>query len=173
MRIIGIDPGLAGSGYGVIDEVGGNLKIVEFDEIATSKDCDFPERLRSIYDDFMRALDEWKPDACAIEALYFAKNAKSAFQVGHARGVFILCASLAGLPVYEYTPIQIKKAIVGAGRAEKSQVQYMIKMILNLEEPPKSEHAADALAVAVCHANSARFRSLTGDPRRVFPGAGR
>lgn len=117
---------------------------------------------------FNGVIQQYRPDACALEALYFAKNAKSAFQVGHARGVFILCASLAGLPVFEYTPIQIKKALVGGGRAEKQQVQYMTKMLLRLEEVPRPDHAADALAVAICHCNSARFRSLVGDERRVY-----
>ena len=168
MRIIGVDPGLADTGYGVIEETGGALRIIEYSCISTPKEMPFPERLRAIHDEFAGVLAEWKPDSCAIEALYFAKNAKSAFQVGHARGVLILCASLAGVPVYEYTPIQVKQALVGVGRAEKSQVQYMVKMLLKLEEPPRPEHAADALAVAVCHANSARMRSLIGDERTVY-----
>ena len=168
MRIVGVDPGLADSGYGVIDEKDNTLRVTEYSCISTSKEMPFPERLRYIYDEFARVLDEYKPDSCAIEALYFAKNAKSAFQVGHARGVFILCASLAGIPVYEYTPIQVKQALAGNGRAEKSQVQYMVKMLLKLEEPPKPEHASDALAVAICHANSSRLRTLIGDERLVY-----
>jgi len=168
VRIVGVDPGLADSGYGVIEEINNTLRSVEYSCISTSKDTPFPERLRFIYDEFARALDEFKPEACAIEALYFAKNAKSAFQVGHARGVFILCASLAGIPVYEYTPIQVKQALAGTGRAEKSQLQYMVKILLKLEEPPTPDHASDALAVAICHANSSRMRALIGNERLVY-----
>ena len=168
MRIVGVDPGLADSGYGVIEEKDNSLRVIEYSCISTSKDTPFPERLRFIYDEFARVLGEFKPDACAIEALYFAKNAKSAFQVGHARGVFILCASLAGIPVYEYTPIQVKQALVGNGRAEKSQIQFMVKMLMKLEEIPRPDHAADALAVAICHANSSRLRKLIGDERQVY-----
>ncbi len=168
MRIIGVDPGLADTGYGVIEESGGALRVIEYSCISTPKEMPFPDRLRAIYDEFSGALAEWKPEACAVEALYFAKNAKSAFQVGHARGVLIMCASLIGVPVYEYTPIQVKQALVGVGRAEKSQIQYMVKMLLKLEEPPQPEHAADALAVAICHANSSRMRALTGDERMVY-----
>ncbi len=168
MRIIGVDPGLADSGFGIIEEQNNSLRVIEYDCLSTPKETPFPERLREIYDRFTQVLMEYKPGACAIEALYFAKNAKSAFQVGHARGVFILAASLAGLPVYEYTPIQIKQALVGVGRAEKSQIGYMVKMLLKLEEPPKPDHCADALAVAVCHANSARMRALMGEERRVY-----
>ncbi|HOX28427.1 MAG TPA: crossover junction endodeoxyribonuclease RuvC [bacterium] len=168
MRVIGVDPGLADSGYGVVEERDRQLSVVEFSTISTSKDTPFPERLRLIHDEFTRVLREFQPEACAVEAIYFAKNAKSAFQVGHARAVFILCASLAGIPVFEYTPIQIKKALVGVGRAEKSQVQYMTKMVLRLEEPPWSDHAADALAVAICHINSSRFSAITGGQRVVY-----
>jgi crossover junction endodeoxyribonuclease RuvC len=168
LRIIGVDPGLADSGYGIVEEDGGTLRAVRHGCISTSKETPFPERLRSIYDEFSRVLEETRPDACALEALYFAKNAKSAFQVGHARGVFILGASLAGLPVFEYTPIQIKKALVGAGRAEKQQVQYMTKVILRLDEIPRPDHASDALAAAICHLNSSRFRALVGEERLVY-----
>jgi len=166
--VIGVDPGLADSGYGVVEDGGGPLRCVCYDCISTPKEMPFPDRLRDIYDAFSRVLAERKPDACAIEALYFAKNARSAFQVGHARGVFILAASLAGIPVFEYTPVQIKKALVGAGRAEKQQVQYMTKVLLRLDAPARPDHAADALAVAICHCNSARFRTLTGAERRVY-----
>jgi crossover junction endodeoxyribonuclease RuvC len=168
VRIIGVDPGLAESGYGIIEEQDNTLHVIGYDCIITPKETPFPERLRFIFDTFSKAIGEFKPDACAIEALYFAKNAKSAFQVGHARAVFILAASLAGIPVFEYTPIQVKKALVGTGRAEKQQVQYMTKMLLRLEEIPKPDHSADALAVAVCHCNSSRFRTLVGDERRVY-----
>jgi crossover junction endodeoxyribonuclease RuvC len=168
VRIVGVDPGLADSGFGVIEETDNKLHCVEYSCISTSKETPFPERLRFIYDEFARVLDEFKPEMCAIEALYFAKNAKSAFQVGHARGVFILCASLAGIPVYEYTPIQVKQALAGSGRAEKSQLQYMVKVLLKLEELPTPDHASDALAVAICHANSSRLRTLIGNERLVY-----
>ncbi len=168
MRIIGVDPGLANSGIGIVEQDGGGITLVGSKCITTQPSTSFPERLMSIYGELEDALDEYQPEACAIESIFFAKNAKSAFQVGHARGVFILSAGIRGIPVFEYTPPQIKKALVGKGRADKSQVQYMTKMILNLPEIPKPDHVADALAAAICHLNSIKFMSLTGSEQLVY-----
>lgn len=168
MRIIGVDPGLANSGIGIIEQEGSSIKLLGSKCISTDPATPFPERLMDIYGEFEDFLDEFTPDACAIESIFFAKNAKSAFQVGHARGVFILSAGLRSVPVYEYTPPQIKKALVGKGRADKSQVQFMTKMILNLAEVPSPDHVADALAAAICHANSSKFLGLTGAEQLVY-----
>jgi len=168
LKIIGVDPGIAESGVGAIEQQSNSLSLIEYYCISTSPDTPFPERLVAIYNGFMESLEKIRPDACAIESIFFAKNAKSAFQVGHARGVFIVCAANAGVPVYEYTPPQIKKALVGKGRAEKGQVQYMTKMVLGLDEIPRPDHCADAIAVAICHSNASKFDALTGGGRQVF-----
>lgn len=168
MLIIGVDPGLANTGYGIIDVQGQTLKPVTYGCITTPADMPFPERLLQIHDAFSEVLDHHKPELCAMESIFFAKNAKSAFQVGHARGASILTAALREIPVYEYTPIQIKKALTGVGRADKNQVQYMTRVILSLKEIPKPDHAADALAVAICHANSMKLRAVTGNSKHVY-----
>ena len=168
LRIVGVDPGLADSGYGVIDQDGGALKLAGYSTIRTPAAMPFPERLKSIYDQFDAVLEEYSPEVCALESIFFAKNAKSAFQVGHGRAVFILCAALRGIPVYEYTPPQIKKALTGSGKADKEQIQYMTKMVLGLKEIPQPDHAADAIAVAVCHANISKFQALTGATQLVY-----
>lgn len=168
MLIIGVDPGLANSGYGVIRQEGQKLECVTFGTILTGTETTFPKRLLSIHEHFDKLLDLYKPDACAVESIFFAKNAKSAFQVGHGRAVFILSAAIRGVEVYEYTPLQVKKALVGVGRAEKPQVQYMTKMLLNLKEIPEPDHAADALAIAICHANSSRFGQAIGVDSLVY-----
>jgi len=168
LLIIGVDPGLANTGYGLISVDGQVLKEVVHGCITTPADMPFPDRLLRIHDAFSEVLDHHKPHVCAMESIFFAKNAKSAFQVGHARGACILTAALHSIPVYEYTPIQIKKALVGVGRAEKAQVQYMTRVVLGLKADPQPEHAADALAVAVCHANSMKMRALAGDVKHVY-----
>jgi crossover junction endodeoxyribonuclease RuvC len=166
--IIGVDPGLANTGYGVINAEDHTLVPLSHDCIVTSADTPFPERLLEIFNQFSSVLREYRPDVCAVESIFFAKNAKSAFQVGHARGVCIVAAAREGIPVFEYTPLQIKKALVGVGRAEKAQVHYMIKIILGLKQLPGPEHVSDALAVAVCHANSSKFRKIVGQEQQVY-----
>lgn len=168
MRIVGVDPGIANSGVGIVDQDGNDLRLVEYGTIVTAAADPFPDRLLKIYHEFEEVLDKNKPDVCAIESIFFAKNAKSAFQVGHARAVFMICAARREIPVYEYTPLQIKKALVGGGRAEKEQVQYMTKMLLKLQDIPRPDHAADAIAAAICHANSIRFHALTGKEQKVY-----
>jgi len=162
VRIIGVDPGLANSGIGVVEQDGNALRLIEYTCVTTEPDTPFSDRLLTIYNGFGEMLERHGADACAIESIFFAKNAKSAFQVGHARGVFLVRAAQAGVPVYEYTPLQIKKALVGAGRADKGQVQYMTRVILGLDEVPKPDHAADAVGVAICHANMERYLRMTG-----------
>jgi len=115
------------------------------------------ERLTRIYDELIDIIEKYKPDAYAIEELFFNKNIKTALTVGHARGVAVLAGSKSGVNVYEYTPLQVKQAVVGYGRAEKSQIQQMVKILLNLREIPKPDDVADALAVAICHGNSSKF----------------
>ena len=158
MIILGIDPGLAIVGYSIIDLDGNNYKAIEYGVIRTSSKLEFPERLRIIYDDLIEIIDKYNPDEVAIEELFFSKNVKTAIDVGHARGVQVLAAIHRNLKIYEYTPLQIKQAVVGYGRADKNQVQQMVKMLLNLKEIPKPDDAADALAVAMCHGSSLKFK---------------
>lgn len=161
-RILGVDPGLAVCGYGVVESDGPDLRAVDFGTIKTTSDRELPERITAIYNAFVEVVERHKPDACAIESLFFHRNAKVAFQVGHVRGALILGAALRGVPVFEYTPLRIKQSVVGYGQAEKHQVQYMMKMILNMPKPPTPADAADALAVAVTHANTMRMERMTG-----------
>ena len=158
MIILGIDPGIAIVGYGIIECFGNSHKPIEYGCITTDSNLDFPDRLKIIYDEMSNIIDTYKPEDMAIEELFFNKNVKTAIKVGHARGVEILAAVNKGLDIYEYTPLQIKQGIVGYGRAEKHQVQEMVKMFLNLKEIPKPDDAADALAVALCHASCLKFK---------------
>ncbi|MDR2536040.1 MAG: crossover junction endodeoxyribonuclease RuvC [Treponema sp.] len=152
-RIIGVDPGLASSGWGIIEADKQRIRYIAHGCIETDPDCPCSDRLFSIYEDFCKVLDIYKPTESAVETLYFAKNVSSAIPVAEARGV--LCMTLAqwGLSVQEFTPAIIKQAVVGRGAADKTQVQNMIRLILGLEEIPKPDHAADALGAAVCCAN--------------------
>lgn len=158
MIILGIDPGIAIVGYGLIQCVGNSYKPIEYGCITTDSKLEFPERLKIVYDELSSIIDTYKPSELAIEELFFNKNVRTAIKVGQARGVEILAAVNKGLDIYEYTPLQIKQGIVGYGRAEKRQVQEMVKMFLNLREIPKPDDAADALAVALCHANCLKFK---------------
>ncbi|MBR2452490.1 MAG: crossover junction endodeoxyribonuclease RuvC [Clostridia bacterium] len=154
MRIIGIDPGYAIVGVGCIDYEGNRFKIVEYGAITTEAGEDMTDRLKRIYDEAVDIITRTKPDALAIEELFFQNNQKTAINVAQARGVLILAAKNSGVPVFEYTPLQVKQAVVGYGRADKKQVQQMTKAILNLSEVPKPDDTADALALAVCHAHT-------------------
>ncbi len=158
MIIIGVDPGIATVGVGVIEVVGNNFKPIEYGTIDTTPDLLFPDRLKAVYDDLCNIINFYKPEDMAIEELFFNKNVKTAIKVGQARGVEILAAVNNRIPVYEYTPLQIKQAVVGYGRAEKHQVQEMVRLLLNLEKVPKPDDAADALAVAICHGSSLKFK---------------
>lgn len=154
MRILGVDPGYAIVGVGVIDFEGNHFKTVEYGAITTEAGEDMFDRLKYIYDEFLALIDRVKPDSVAIEELFFHTNQKTAINVAQARGVLVLAAKNRGIPVFEYTPLQVKQAVVGYGRAEKLQVQQMTKTILCLSEIPKPDDTADALAIAVCHAHS-------------------
>ena len=154
MRIIGIDPGYAIVGYGVIDYIGNKFKIVEYGAITTESNQNMNERFKSIHDDLNTIIERTKPEYLAIEELFFNSNQKTAINVAQARGVLLLSALNHGISVHEYTPLQVKQAVVGYGRAEKKQVQLLVKSILGLEKVPKPDDTADALAIAVCHAHS-------------------
>lgn len=160
MRILGIDPGLAIVGYGVIDCIGNKFKIVDYGCILTDKDTEFPERLKYIYESMELLIDKYRPGEVAIEELFFNKNVKTAIAVGQARGVQVLSVVNKGLPIYEYTPLQIKQAVANYGRADKKQIQQMVRVLLNLKETPKPDDAADALAVALCHGFSSNFKDI-------------
>jgi len=154
MIILGVDPGTAATGYGVLEQKGNGFKTIDYGVIRSDKGKNAAQRLHDVFLGINRVIDSFKPEHLAIEELFFNKNLKTALVVGQARGVVILASHLKGLLVYEYTPLQVKQAVVGYGRAEKRQVQFMVKAILNLPEMPEPDDAADALAVAICHGHS-------------------
>jgi crossover junction endodeoxyribonuclease RuvC len=156
MRVLGIDPGYAICGYGVVDAVGGRVSPVAFGAITTQAHTRFEDRLAEIYEDLRQLLAKYTPDALAVETLFFSSNQKTAVAVAEARGVILLAATQAGLEVYEYSPLQVKQSVVGYGKAAKKQVQEMVRRLLALKRTPKPDDAADALAIAVCHARSAQ-----------------
>jgi crossover junction endodeoxyribonuclease RuvC len=155
VRIFGIDPGANRTGYGCVDTDGSRHRIVICGAIAAAPRASFPEKLQNIHGRLAALLRECHPDCVAIENVFHAVNVRSALKLGHARGVAMLAAVEAGVPVLEYTPAEIKRAVVGYGRAEKPQVQHMVKLILGLAAVPSPHDAADALAVAICHAHNA------------------
>ena len=157
--ILGIDPGTANTGYGVVARRRGRLVALDGGVIETSARTDMPVRLAEIHARVCELIEEHAADAVAVEDLYFGTNARSAFAVGQARGVVLLAAGQAGLDCASYTPQQVKGAVCGTGRAEKDQVQRMVQAVLSLAELPRPDHAADALAVAICHANAAPMRA--------------
>ncbi len=154
MRILGIDPGYAILGYGVLDKIGNSFRTVTYGSIQTDSKMDMPSRLCVLYDGLTEIIKEYKPDEAAIEELFFNNNAKTAILVGEARGVAVLACAKQGVEISEYTPLQIKQALVGYGRADKKQVQAMVKAILHLDEVPKPDDTADAVAAAICHGHS-------------------
>ena len=153
MRILGIDPGSGSTGYGIIDTDGTQHRLVLYGAIKTHPKTPFHERLLKIHTDLSEILSREKADMMAIEEVFYATNVKSALRLGHARGIALLVAAENGLDVYEYSPLEIKSAVVGYGRAEKSQVQSMVRLLLNLPEIPSPDDASDALAIAICHAH--------------------
>ncbi len=154
MVILGIDPGYAIVGCGVVRYENNSFSLMGYGAITTHKDMPFNQRLKKIYDDLTKLINRFKPDAVSIERLYFNTNQKTAIDVAQARGVIVLAIENAGIPIYEYTPLQVKQSIVGYGRAEKNQVQEMSKMFLHLDNIPKPDDAADALALAICHGHA-------------------
>lgn len=154
MRIFGIDPGSVRTGYGCVDTDGSRHRLVTCGVLAAPSGSPLPDRLHTIHDGLSRLLRDSTPDCVVIENMFHAKNVRSALVLGHARGVAVLAAVEAGLPLVEYTPTQVKLAIVGYGHADKGQMQQMVKLLLGLAMAPAPHDAADALAVAICHANS-------------------
>ena len=157
MTILGLDPGTATTGFGVIEELGGRLALRAVGVIRTPTTLSAPSRLKAIYDETNQLLDCYSPDVVATERLFFSKNEVTALSVGRTIGVILLAVANRGLPWHEYTPLQVKQAATGIGSAHKKQVQFMVARLLGLQEAPKPDDAADALAVAICHAHSAKL----------------
>jgi crossover junction endodeoxyribonuclease RuvC len=173
VKIFGIDPGSDRTGYGCIERVGGRQALVICGSLAGPVSASFPDKLKAIHAGLLALLSRHRPDCVAVENIFHARNVRSALKLGHARGVALLAASEAGLPVVEYAPAEIKRAVVGYGRAEKHQVQHMVKLLLGLPAPPSPHDVADALAVAICHLHAtssglglvARAGQKAGAPR--------
>ncbi|MBE6034061.1 crossover junction endodeoxyribonuclease RuvC [Aminipila sp.] len=155
MRILGIDPGYAILGYGIVEMKGNHFQVCGYGAVTTEASMDMTDRLKCLYSSLTEIIAEYEPEVASIEELFFNTNTKTAIMVGQARGVAILACANSGMEIAEYTPLQIKQALVGNGRAEKKQVQYMVKTILNLKDVPKPDDTADALAAAICHGHSA------------------
>jgi crossover junction endodeoxyribonuclease RuvC len=154
VRVFGIDPGSARTGYGCVETDGTRHRLVVCGAIATPPRAPFPEKLRAIHGRLVTLLAECRPDAVAVESLFYSSNVRTALKLGHARGVAVLAAVEGGFPLAEYTPAEIKRAVVGYGRAEKAQVQEMVRLLLGLKTAPSPSDAADALAVAICHVHN-------------------
>lgn len=162
MIIMGIDPGFAITGYGIVKYRGNKFSVIDYGVITTEASELLPDRLLTLSRGLEEVMEKYDPDAVSVEELFFNKNIKTALTVGHGRGVALLTAARAGKKVYEYTPLQVKQSVVGYGRAEKAQIQQMVKIILNLQSIPKPDDAADALAVAICYGHSYRLGALEG-----------
>ncbi len=160
MRILGIDPGIGRCGWGVIEEKKGKITAVDYGCFETSPKLSAEKRLQEIYGGVGKIIKKYSPDSMSIEELFFNTNAKTAFMVGQARGVILLAGSQNNLPIHVYTPLQVKMAVTGYGRAEKDQIGKMVKVILKLDQIPKLDDTADALAVAIAHSFSAKIRML-------------
>lgn len=160
MIIMGIDPGIAIVGYGILEYKGNSFKVLDYGAITTASKTPTDKRLKKIYEELILLIEKYKPDAVAVEELFFNTNIKTAMVVSQARGVIVLAGANKDKEIFEYTPLQVKQGVVGYGRADKKQVQEMIKIILNLEKAPKPDDVADALAIAVCHAHSGNFKNL-------------
>ncbi len=158
-RVLGLDPGLAVMGYGIIDDSDGGLTAIEYGVLSTPAGQATPERLRTLYDGLSGLIESYQPDEVAVE-LFVARNLRTALMVGQARGVALLAAANKGLPVYEYTPLEVKQRVSGYGRGDKRQVQEMVRMQLGLDCIPQPDDAADALAVAICHVSESRLSHL-------------
>ena len=157
IRILGIDPGYAIVGFGVLDYDGVRFTPIEYGAVLTEAGTPFPERLKAIHEDVEFLFNKFKPDCMAVERLYFTTNQKTAIDVAQARGITVLSAATRNVPVSEYTPLQVKQSVTGYGKAEKKQVMEMTRQLLGLAQIPKPDDAADALAIAICHGHSVRF----------------
>ncbi len=159
MRVLGIDPGSAATGYGLVEDDGVELRALAYGAITPPARLPFPRRLLHIYRELHALLSDAKPDCAAVEAVFFARNVQSALRLGQARGVALLALAEASLPVHEYSALEVKQAVTSYGQAQKPQVQAMVRLLLRLAEPPRPADAADALAVAICHHHGARLRA--------------
>ena len=165
MLVLGVDPGTATTGFGLVRFDSGALQAVSFGTLTTPAGLPLPQRLQLLYRDATKLLAAHRPTEAAVEELFFARNARTALAVGHARGVLLLALADAGLTVHEYTPMQVKQAITGYGRASKEQMQAMVRLLLSLEEVPRPDDVGDALALAICHvhfSSTARALSASG-----------
>jgi crossover junction endodeoxyribonuclease RuvC len=160
MIIMGIDPGFAITGYGIVKYEGNKFSVIDYGAIETKASTAFPQRLLFLNNKLEELIKKYRPSAISVEELFFNKNIKTALAAAHGRGVALLAASKSEAEIFEYTPLQVKQAVVGYGRAAKAQIQQMVKVILNLPEIPKPDDAADALAVAICHAHSYKMSTL-------------
>jgi crossover junction endodeoxyribonuclease RuvC len=161
MAVIGLDPGSAITGFGILEErADHSLAVIDYGVLRTGPELPQAERLQSIYEQLNQILVLHRPDSGAVENLFFQRNVRTAIAVGQARGVLLLALAQADIPVVEYNPMEIKQAVAGYGKADKQQVQQMVKMLLGLDEIPRPDDAADALAVAICHIHSRKFNQL-------------
>lgn len=166
--ILGIDPGIAITGFGVLADHRGDARAIDFGVIRTPAEDPLPRRLQTLYNELLSLLNRHHPHAVAVEELFFAKNARTALTVGHARGVVLLATAQSGAQIFQYKPAEVKQAVTGYGSAEKRQIQEMVRLLLGLDDIPRPDDAADALAVALCHFQSARFRTPLMDPSSTF-----
>ncbi|CAG0936937.1 Crossover junction endodeoxyribonuclease RuvC [Thermoflexales bacterium] len=161
MIVLGIDPGTAITGYGLVREENHQAVALAYGTITTPSDLPLPDRLQQLQRELAAIIAQHRPDQAAVEQLFFNKNVRTALAVGHARGVVLLTLAQASVSIYEYTPLAVKLAVTGSGRADKAQVQQMVTLLLNLSQIPKPDDVADALAIAICHLHSARLTTLT------------
>lgn len=162
-RVLGIDPGTAIVGWGVVEGEGQELELVEYGTIRTPANSPLAGRVLQIYEAINELLDRFRPHGVGIEQLFFARNVSTALPVAHARGALLLAVAQRGLPMAEFTPMEIKQAVTGYGNADKQQMQQMVRLLLGLTEIPRPDDAADAVAVALCYHQSARYNDLTGE----------
>ncbi len=154
MRILGIDPGYATTGFGLLETAPAGVQLLRFGVVTTPKELPFPQRLEILYDDLLQLVAATKPDAAAVEELFWGHNITTGIGVSHGRGVILLALAKAGVPIFEYTPMQVKQAVVGYGKAAKRQVMDMTRRLLHIDKIPRPDDAADAIAIALCHARS-------------------
>ena len=170
MKILGIDPGYAIIGYGVLEYRSNHFTVIDYGAITTDAGVPFNRRLEIIFDELSALLEKHRPDAMSVEKVFYNNNAKTVIDVSQARGVIMLAAQKARVPVFEYTPLQVKQSVVGYGRAEKKQIQEMTRRILNLDEVPKPDDTADALAMAICHGHTGASQLGAGRTLRIRKG---
>ena len=162
VRILGVDPGIALAGYGIIEGTPQRMRLVQYGALETGSDLTLPQRLHLLYRGLTSLIQTYHPQEIAVEELFFRRNVTNAFSVGQARGVILLSAEEQGLSYYQYTPAQVKQAVTGYGKADKAQIQQMVRVLLGLTAIPKPDDAADALAIAICHLQHSGWRGKVG-----------